>query len=127
MSTRTTPWEPGTPCWADLGTSDVPAAQVFYAAVFGWQASDLGEEFGHYAICTRDGQATPGLGPLMSDDQPVAWTTSLATDDLDKTLESVTRAGGRVVSPPMDIPGQGRMAVAVDPTGASFGLWQAAP
>jgi uncharacterized protein len=125
MSTRTGPWEPGTPCWADLGTSDVPAAQAFYAALFGWQANDLGEEFGHYAICTRDGSTTAGIGPVMSTDQPVAWTTYLATDDLDKALESVAGAGGTIVSPAMDIPGQGRMAVAIDPTGGSFGLWQA--
>jgi hypothetical protein len=87
MSTRSTPWNPGTPSWADLTTSDVPAATTFYSAVLGWQVNDLGADFGHYAICTRDGQAAAGIGPAMSPGQPTAWTTYLAVEDADKAAE----------------------------------------
>lgn len=125
MSVRSTAWEPGTPCWADLTTSDTAAARAFYAAVLGWQVQDLGPEFGHYALCSRDGHVTAGLGPATSPDQPTAWTTYLATEDVDKTTELVTANGGTVLMPPTDVAEQGRTAIAVDPVGATFGLWQA--
>lgn len=125
MSTRTTPWEPGTPAWADLATADVAASAAFYRAVFAWELADLGPEFGHYTICTRRGLAAAGLGPIMGSGGPSVWTTYLATDDVDKTADAVTAHGGAVVVAPLDVGDQGRMAVAVDPTGAIFGLWQA--
>lgn len=125
MSTRTTPWEPGTPTWADLGSSDVAASTDFYSAVFGWEIVDMGPEFGHYGICRRNGLDAAGLGPIMGEGQPSAWTTYLAVEDVEKTAEAIAANGGTVVSAPMDVGDQGRMAIAVDPTGAVFGIWQA--
>lgn len=125
MSTRTTPWEPGTPAWADLATADVTASTGFYAALFGWQVVDLGPEYGHYALATLGGLAAAGLGPIMGEGQPGAWTTFLAVTDADRTAEAVGTHGGAVVSAPMDVGDRGRTAVAVDPTGAAFGVWQA--
>jgi uncharacterized protein len=53
------------------------------------------------------------------------WTTYLATSDADATAAKVKRSGGRVIAEPMDVTDVGRMAVAVDPAGAVFGVWQA--
>jgi predicted enzyme related to lactoylglutathione lyase len=125
MSTRITPWEPGTPCWADLGTPDMAASHAFYSALLGWEINDMGADFGHYAICTRNGHATAGIGPAMSPDQPIAWTTYLAVEDADKTADLITSNGGRIIAAPMAVADQGRMAIALDPTGAAFGIWQA--
>src|SRR5262245_54307042 len=125
MSIRTTPWEPGTPCWVDLGTPDVTASHAFYSAVLGWQFIDQGPDFGHYTFCTRDEHPTAGIAPAMSPEQPTVWTTYLAVENADKTAELITANGGTIVVAPMDVAEQGRMAIAVDPTGAGFGLWQA--
>ena len=35
-----TQYTPGTFSWADLATTDVPAAQAFYSALFGWEWED---------------------------------------------------------------------------------------
>ena len=125
MSTRSTPWQAGTPSWADLTTPDATAAAAFYTAVMGWEVHDRGADFGHYAVCTRDGHAAAGLGPAASPDQPTAWTTYLAVDDVEKVAESVVTHGGTLLVPPVTVADQGRMALALDPTGAPFGLWQA--
>jgi predicted enzyme related to lactoylglutathione lyase len=53
------------------------------------------------------------------------WTTYLATADADATAAKIKGAGGQLVMEPMDVMDAGRMAVAVDPAGAVFGLWQA--
>lgn len=124
MSTRTTPWEPGTPTWADLSTSVLPASTAFYRAVLGWEVNDMGPDVGHYGIATRRGLATAGIGPAMSPDQPNVWTTYLAVEDADKAVEAIGANGGTILMAAMDVGDHGRMAVAADPTGAVFGVWQ---
>ncbi len=39
MSERTS-YEPGTPCWVDLGSPDLDASVEFYAALFGWEVPE---------------------------------------------------------------------------------------
>ncbi len=116
----------GTPIWVDLGTSDVPAAATFYGQLFGWQAQDLGPDAGGYMMLTLKDQQVAGIGPLMGEGQPVAWSTYISTEDADATARRVEEAGGRVLAPPMDVMDQGRMAVFMDPAGAAFSVWQPA-
>jgi hypothetical protein len=53
------------------------------------------------------------------------WMTYLATSDANATAAKIKGAGGQLVMEPMDVMDVGRMAVAVDPAGAVFGVWQA--
>ena len=53
------------------------------------------------------------------------WMTYLATSDADATAVKIKGAGGQLVMEAMDVMDAGRMAVAVDPAGAVFGIWQA--
>ena len=57
---------------------------------------------------------------------PSAWTTYLATDDVDATAAKIKGAGGQLLAEPMDVMSEGRTAIAMDPAGAAFGLWQGA-
>lgn len=126
MSTRTERWPEGTPCWVDLTTTDQVGAVAFYGALFGWQVQDTGEDFGHYGMAMLHGRLVGGIGQQPPEQAgPPAWTTYLAADDVDKTCAAITAAGGTVVMPPMDVGDSGRMAIAQDPTGAFFGVWQA--
>ena len=125
MSHRDTPWPAGTPCWVDIAVPDVAAATAFYGDVLGWSFVDTGEEFGHYHIARTHDRAAAAIGPVMEEGQPSVWTAYLATDDADGTAKLITDNGGALMFDPMDIPGNGRMAIAVDPTGAAFGIWQA--
>jgi uncharacterized protein len=127
MSIRDTPWPVGTPNWADLMTTDREASWAFYSSVFGWEIQDSGPDMGHYGMASVGGKMVAGIGTAPDPTQapPPAWTTYLATDDLDKTLEAVQANGGMIAVPPMEVGDAGRMAVAADPTGAFFGIWQA--
>jgi uncharacterized protein len=126
MPTRDTPWPAGTPCWVDLSAPDLPKAVEFYSSVLGWSLVDKGEEFGHYYIAEVGGRAAAGIGPVMQEGQPSFWTVYLATDDADGTAKLITEHGGGLLFEPMDVPGQGRMAIATDAVGGVFGIWQAA-
>lgn len=125
MTVRETPWPAGTPCWADLAVPDVPAAGAFYGAVLGWSFVDTGEQFGHYTVAQTGGRAAAAIGPVLQEGQPSAWTVYLASEDADATAKLIDDNGGTVLVEPMDIPGNGRMCVALDATGGAFGVWQA--
>jgi len=116
----------GVPCWADISTSDVEGGRAFYGELFGWEWEISPDpSYGGYSTALLRGKRVAGLGGRMSDDQPVTWTTYLAVDDADKFATAVLEGGGALVAPPMDIPGEGRFALAQDSTGALFGVWQA--
>jgi predicted enzyme related to lactoylglutathione lyase len=125
MPTRDTAWPAGTPCWIDYAAADVDAAKDFYSNVLGWTYTGGEPEYGGYVTCQLRGLAAAGMVPRMDPSVPPSWTTYFATDDADATAARVTEAGGRVVMEPMDVGPLGRMAVAHDPQGNVFGLWQA--
>jgi predicted enzyme related to lactoylglutathione lyase len=129
MSEVTAPYQPGVPCWLDLSVPDQRAALDFYGDLFGWQGEPGPPETGGYAICTLRGKPVAGImtamAPPGSPTPPTAWTTYLATADVDAAVRAVSEGGGTVIAPAMDVMEQGRMAVAADPSGAVFGLWQA--
>ncbi|MEV5318084.1 VOC family protein [Streptomyces sp. NPDC052687] len=116
----------GGPCWAELATSDLEAAQRFYARLFGWRcATDPRQEAGGYTLAHLGDAAVAALAPLYQEPQPVAWNVSFAVADADATARLVEEAGGRVLLGPMDVFDLGRFVVALDPGGAAFQLWQA--
>jgi uncharacterized protein len=126
MVTRDTAWANGTPCWVDLGVADIRKASAFYGTLFGWEAEPGPPEAGGYTVCRKDGRQVAGIGPNMGPPgAPSSWTTYLAADDAAKTVAKIEAAGGTVVMGPMDVMDQGRMAIATDPGGATFGVWQA--
>src|SRR6185437_7808906 len=127
MTERDTAWPVGTPCWVDLMTPDLDAARLFYEQLFGWHLTDLGPDAGGYLMAGVGGKQVAGLGPQQEGQagHPAVWTTYLATDDAAATCEAISKAGGQVFLPAMDVMGSGVMAVAADPTGAVFGLWEA--
>ncbi|HXA27231.1 MAG TPA: VOC family protein [Candidatus Angelobacter sp.] len=115
---------PGVPMWIDLGTSDLEAATRFYSSIFGWEFQSAGPEAGGYGFFMLNGKMVAGAGPLMSEQQPIVWSTYIDTDDADATVAKAREAGGTVIVEPMDVMDVGRMAFFIDPTGAAIGVWQ---
>lgn len=116
---------PGTPCWVDLGIPDVERARSFYGALFGWTFETGPPETGDYTMCMLNGRPVAAL--MTNPDEAATsfwWNLYLSSDDVDGTGKRIVDAHGRLVVEPTDVMDAGRMAVAVDPTGAPFGLWE---
>jgi predicted enzyme related to lactoylglutathione lyase len=113
----------GTPTWIDLGVPDLDRAMAFYGSLFGWEFETAAT--GHYTTCLLRGRR---VAAIAQDPDPDAsrrwWNVYLATADCDATARRVTDAGGTLVQGPMDMMDRGRVALADDPVGARFGLWQ---
>lgn len=115
------------PVWFDLSTSNLEAAKALYGELFGWTFVDSGPEMGHYTMAFRNGQPAAAIAPKMpgQEQAPTVWTVYLGVSDADATAAAIVAHGGSMMVPPMDVPGNGRMAIALDRGGAAFGLWQA--
>jgi uncharacterized protein len=119
------PTRDGHPCWLDLGAPDAVGAAAFYEAVFGWSYEKGGPEYGNYHMALLGGRPVAGIGQAPEGEHsPASWTLYFSAEDADVRAEHARALGGAPVSDAMDIPGQGRLAILQDPTGAHFGLWQ---
>jgi uncharacterized protein len=126
MSERTS-YEPGVPSWVDLSSPDTNASATFYGGLFGWEVQSAGpvEETGGYGMFTLRGKQVAGVGPIMQEGQPPAWSVYVATEDADAVAARVSEAGGDVLFGPTDVMDAGRLAVFAHPAGGTIGTWQA--
>lgn len=110
----------GTPTWIELDVPDLDLAKAFYTTLFGW---DYAEEHGR-TTCLLRGRPVAGL--RLAEDAAAAtlWTLYFATDDCDASAERITALGGSLPQSPADRADHARTALALDPVGARFGLWQ---
>src|SRR3984885_7044433 len=113
-------YPPGTPCWADLTTSEPAASLAFYTGLLGWESyaapDDGGASYTFFApagTAPEDfpGRVVAGLMPSPAPERPAAWNTYVSVADIEATAALVTAAGGHVIVPPLDVDGQGRMAM----------------
>nr|WSZ96591.1 pentapeptide repeat-containing protein [Streptomyces sp. NBC_00857] len=116
----------GTPCWVDVSLPDLEAGKRFYGELFGWTfGPDRGAEYDHYTEARSDGKRVAGLIAKRDGRMPTAWGVYFATPDAVALSRKIRAAGGQLVREPRVIGPYGVMALAADPAGAVFGLWQA--
>lgn len=117
----------GAPCWIDLMTSAPDKARSFYGGLFGWTfITGSQEEYGGYITASKNGKPVAGIMQKMENQtaMPDMWSTYLRCDDAAAITAAITANGGQVYVGPMEVPGQGHMAICGDPSGAVVGVWQ---
>lgn len=120
----TTRFVNGAPNWLDVGTSDIDGARSFYGGLFGWQFQSAGPDAGGYGFFQLDGRTVAGGMQITPEQGSPSWTVYFQSADAEATAKATEQAHGRVLVHPMDVLGQGRLAVLADRAGAPFGLWQ---
>ncbi|GAB3253637.1 VOC family protein [Kineosporia babensis] len=133
MGIRTERWRAGTPCWTELAVEDVEAAKAFYGPLLGWSFERSTSDHA-LVLATVDGVEASGIREIHEDilhspseetGRPTGWLNYFATDNLNASLEAVNANNGQILLQPQASGSRGHRAVACDPTGAPFGLWQA--
>jgi hypothetical protein len=123
-----TKYEPGTPCWIELATTDVDAAKTFYAAVFGWDYNVGDEETGFYTMPQLQGRDVAGMMAQGDEERaqgvPPMWRSYVSVESADATSAKVAELGGTVLAPPFDVMDFGRMGIFLDPEGAFIAAWE---
>jgi uncharacterized protein len=111
--------DPGCMVWNELASPDPGRAGSFYSELFGWTTDT--DETG-YAIVKREDARNGGIRPTQ-DDEPPHWLVYFTAGSCDEAAATVREAGGQVVAGPMDV-AVGRIAIAADPQGAVFALFE---
>ncbi|MBT0769727.1 VOC family protein [Kineosporia sp. J2-2] len=133
VAIRTEHWRAGTPCWTELVVDDAEEAKAFYGPLLGWSFERSTSEHS-LVVATVDGVEAAGISEIHEDvlrspseelGRPTGWLTYFATGNLAAAVEAVQANDGQVLLPPRPAGTRGHRAVACDPTGAPFGLWQA--
>ncbi|MEW5929185.1 MAG: VOC family protein [Gemmatimonadota bacterium] len=113
--------------WYDHLARDVEAARDFYTHVVGW-GTQAWQGSADYSMWTAGGVPVGGLMKLPPEmdeaGTPPHWFAHVAVDDVDASARRAEELGGRVLSPPADIPDVGRYAVIADPQGATLSLFR---
>ena len=114
--------------WYELHTPDAAAAAVFYEPVLGWTTRDAGIPNRKYMLVNIAGIPIGGLlekpaSSFTSGAKP-GWMGYLGVSDVGLFSRRVTDAGGVIHRAAEEIPGVGTFAVAGDPQGAIFTLFQ---
>jgi predicted enzyme related to lactoylglutathione lyase len=120
----TVPPVSGAPCWVNLSTRDLEAAQHFYAQTLGWsfRKGSLGPDF--CVALSDEGVPVAGMGAVArSMGVGVEWTPFFAVPDANLAAARVSERGATVAVGPIQM-GGGRTALAADTSGATFGFWE---
>ncbi len=114
----------GAPCWVSLMARDLDAATGFYGPLLGWRFEPGPERLGPYLRVFSGHSEVAGIGEVARRwELAVSWTTYFGTENADKTADAIRERGGTVGVGPLEFDA-GRLALAADPAGASFGLWE---
>jgi len=115
----------GAPAWFELYAADAGQARDFYAALLGASVERMPGGLEYYVL-QRGGQELAGIMQIDSawGDLRPQWMTYFGVANADDALAAITGNGGRAMSGVDDTP-FGRMAAAMDPSGAFFKIVEA--
>ena len=121
---------PGKFIWYELVSRDAKKAQTFYAEVLGWDVRPFPMGNFDYEMIYAGGTMIGGYAApqhkahwpgAVEKGRPAAhWISCVSVEDVDASAKAATANGGKVVEPPFDTPGVGRMARIADPQGAEL-------
>lgn len=116
----------------EMPYGDSERVAKFYETAFGWKMQYL-PEMGKYVLATTSPMTEDNMhkekgaingGFYPKDDAYGGTHFVLAVDDLEKHVEVVKKAGGKVQDKPQDIPGIGKFVMIEDTEGNRVGMLQ---
>ena len=116
------PAGPGAIHWTELWSKDLDADLRWLKGTFGFEIEEMPMPDGPYHILKSGGLARGGAMASTEANAPAMWLAWVQVDEVDATVDRVSRHGGTVIAPAFDVPQVGRMAIVADPTGAVFGV-----
>jgi predicted enzyme related to lactoylglutathione lyase len=114
----------------EIPADDVEKMRKFYSELFGWKIEKMSMmEYWNVETVPVDEKGMPlrpGInGGMMKkqnpEHKPVNYISVESVDEYAKKIEAL---GGKVIAPKTEIPGIGWFALALDPEGNQFGIFQ---
>ena len=112
--------------WYELLTTDMKAAEKFYSAVVGWSVSPMEGSPQPYDMWMRNKDAMVGGVMTIPEGMnfPPHWGMYVGVQKLEDGIKAFEKAGGKSLSPIIEVPGVGRMRTMLDPQGAAISVYE---
>jgi predicted enzyme related to lactoylglutathione lyase len=127
MSEKQKP-EIGSITWCDLTVKNAVEVKDFYSKVVGWnpEAISMGDYNDFSMIAPESGKVAAGVCHTKGANAklPPQWLIYITVEDVDKSAETCTQLGGKLIVEPKSISGYGRFCVIQDPGGAVCALFK---
>ncbi len=108
----------------ELNTGEPQRAREFYGKLFGWKMRDVPMGDGStYTLIEEIG----GIQQKPMPDAPTKWVGYVGVESVDASVAKIKALGGTVFMERTEVPGMGWFAVAADPTGGTFAIWEPSP
>ena len=101
--------------------NDSKKLQSFYSSLFGWNI-DANNPMDYGMVEAQEGKGIGGGVAAAGDTGRSGVTVYAEVDDLQACLDKATSLGGKMVMPPMEVPGGPVLAMFADPEGHVIGL-----
>jgi len=119
----------------EMPATDRERMADFYTKVFGWQSEMFGEEMGNYVTVTTSpldkngrpsmpGTINGGFFPVKKGDPAMYPSIVIAVDDINESVDNVTKSGGKVLGEPVAIPEVGLYVSFIDTEGNRVSILQ---
>jgi len=117
----------------EIPANDVEKIKKFYSDLFGWKIEKLGN-MEYYSITTvpmdeKGNLLRPGVnGGLYKKEQPMQQPVNyIYVESVDEYSKKVAALGGKILVSKMEVQGMGWFALAQDPEGNTFGIFETLP
>jgi hypothetical protein len=113
---------PGHIGWRELHAGDGKTAWDFYCGMFAWtkaQSFDMGA-LGVYQLFATGGTAVGGMMTRLADTPMPHWLYYFNVDAIDAAAARASKAGGKVIMGPHQVPTGQWIVQCADPQGAEF-------
>ena len=97
-----------------INADDVTATRGFYEALYGWSFT---EAYPGFWRTTDAGAAVGAIQSRRTFAHDAGLEVTFAVDDADAIASRAELHGGRVLMPPSEIPGVGKLVFVADPSG----------
>jgi hypothetical protein len=109
----------------EISTLNREASGKFYSDLFGWHVDQM-PDLNYASFDTHEGVGG-GFNPVGDSNPAGQVTVYVGTEDIDATLASAEKLGGKTFVPKSEIPGMGWFAIFTDPSGNNIGLYTEIP
>jgi predicted enzyme related to lactoylglutathione lyase len=111
----------------EIPATDPERAAAFYSKAFGWKIEKWPGPMDYWMVKTGDEKA-PGInGGLMRNTDVKTTTNTIDVESVEKAIDTVSKAGGKLVMPKTAVPTVGYFAYLQDTEGNLFGVMQFDP